>query len=112
MIAAVHTSWIWSECQSVCSSVCKCQGWSVKDSALVSSFLACKVQLGADKRCVLQESAEQMMGGMKAVELKEMNEATSDAKIRDSCFSAYVLKMRVQEETYNDECRVKVSVTR
>ena len=60
----------------------------------------------------VQEAAEQMMGGLKASDLRDMDADASDAKIRSTCFTSCMLKMRVNEETYNDETRVKVSVTR
>ena len=59
-----------------------------------------------------QEAAEQMMGGVKACDLKDMDPEASDQQIRSTCFTSHMLKMRVQEETYNDETKVKVSVTR
>ena len=52
------------------------------------------------------------MGGVKACDLKGMDPDTNDQQIRSTCFTSHMLKMRVQEETYNDETRIKVSVTR
>ncbi|XP_054907626.1 replication protein A 70 kDa DNA-binding subunit-like [Poeciliopsis prolifica] len=59
-----------------------------------------------------QETAEVLLG-RKAEELgqlRETNEAEFDEVFQKANFSTHIFKNRVKLETYNDECRVKVTV--
>lgn len=62
-------------------------------------------------RCV-QESAPALMGGISAGELKGLSPPAFDALIFRAGFAQHCLKLRIAEETYNDETRIKVTVTK
>ena len=59
------------------------------------------------------EAGETLFNGIKAPELKELE--INDPKAYDKCcteanMSRFLFKLKVAEETYNDERRVKVSI--
>ncbi|KAM6164445.1 replication protein A 70 kDa DNA-binding subunit [Rhynchocyon petersi] len=60
-----------------------------------------------------QECAETIMGQSTAYlgELKEKNEQAFDEAFQNANFRSFTFKIRVKLETYNDESRIKASVT-
>ena len=62
--------------------------------------------------CNVQEPAQEILGGISAAELKDVGEAAFDARVAAASFGHFLFKMRANEETYNDETRVKLNVVR
>ncbi|KAK9813638.1 hypothetical protein WJX73_001046 [Symbiochloris irregularis] len=56
-----------------------------------------------------QESAPSVMGGVSANDLKSMSQAEFDAAIFRAGFGQYCFKLKIAEDTYNDETRIKLS---
>lgn len=52
------------------------------------------------------------MCGMSAGEVKALDPSNFDRLIFRAAFADFILKLRVAEDTYNDETRIKVNVTR
>lgn len=65
-----------------------------------------------DQRKNVQEAAPDLMCGISAGDLRALSNQEFDAQIFRANFTQHILKLRIAEESYQDETRVKVNVNK